>query len=112
MDRTGSEISWNHDDDAGGTTRSPDVIGEGGQFTVAVFLVVAVVAITLLFALGIFIDCRHQKIDDEEQQRKQNQRRLRLKLPKLNKKVPKRDDKDCIVENMEENEASTSNAIV
>ncbi|XP_044753403.1 uncharacterized protein LOC123312897 isoform X2 [Coccinella septempunctata] len=95
------------------TTRSPDVIGEGGQLTLALFLIVAVVAITLLFALGIFIDCRHQKIDDEEAQRKKDLRKMRLKIPKMNKKAPKRDDKDCIVENMEENEeASTSNSIV
>lgn len=37
---------------------------------------------------------------------------MRLKLPKMGKKIPERDDKDCIVENMEENEASTSNGIV
>ncbi|KAL3270259.1 hypothetical protein HHI36_009315 [Cryptolaemus montrouzieri] len=109
MEAKESEISWFDDDTLRGSTKSPEVIEEGNQVTIAIFLIMAVATITLLFALGVFIDCRHQKIDSEEAERK---RAAKLRLPKIKRILSKRTDKDCIIEDMEQNEASTSNGIV
>ncbi|KAK9873166.1 hypothetical protein WA026_021398 [Henosepilachna vigintioctopunctata] len=111
MEYKENKIPWLDDDALSGSTRTPEVLQESSQLTLAIFLVAAVVAITLLFAIGLFMDCRHQKIDDEEAQ-KRSLWKAKFRMLKKNRMAIRSNDRDCIVENMEENEPSTSNGII
>lgn len=92
-------IPW-MDDILNQSTSLPDVTAEEphGQMTVVLFVISAVLTITLLFALALFIDFRQGK--KEKELKKQ---RLRAVKVMISKHTPNREDKDCIIDNMEDN---------
>ncbi|KAJ3642197.1 hypothetical protein Zmor_025003 [Zophobas morio] len=106
MDAQG-EISWLADDSSR-STLAPEITNESNEIaTIVIFVVSAILTITLLFVVAIFIDCRHQKLVKLHQQRKPK-KVLKVKIPGLGA----RDDEATIVDKMQEPEPSSSHVIV
>ncbi|CAH1115270.1 unnamed protein product [Psylliodes chrysocephalus] len=76
--------------------------------TVIIFVISAILAITLLFVIAIFIDCRQQKL--QKLQSKPKRRLLRLKLPIPIIGRPVREDQNSILDKIEYGEPSSSQA--
>ncbi|XP_074041266.1 uncharacterized protein isoform X2 [Leptinotarsa decemlineata] len=95
------------------STTIPEIIDEESKqiATVVVFVISAVLAITLLFIAAVFIDCRQEKL--EKLQAKPIKRKipkLRLPLPRIG--LPVREDENSIVDRIEYAEPSSSHVIV
>ncbi|XP_024870177.1 uncharacterized protein LOC112453581 [Temnothorax curvispinosus] len=71
---------------------------EDAIVTLVVVVIGIIVAIVVLFSMGIFIDCKHQEKDSLKK------RRLRLKMPPLTRKGRK-DDVKALASNMYSNGA-------
>ncbi|KAG5900499.1 hypothetical protein JTB14_010910 [Gonioctena quinquepunctata] len=108
---SGRMIPW-MDEFSTQSTTIPKVIEEESKqiTTVVIFVISAVVAITLLFMAAIFIDCRQEKLHKLQAKSKRKPRVLRLPIPRIGHVI--REDEDTIADNMECPEPSTSNVIV
>ncbi|KZC10487.1 hypothetical protein WN55_01916, partial [Dufourea novaeangliae] len=89
------EVSWS-------TTESPFTPEEEDAIVTLVVVVIGIiVAIVVLFSMGIFIDCKHQKKDALKK------KKLKLRMPPISraKKIGK-DDVKCFASDMCPNGAS------
>lgn len=75
--------------------------------TVIIFVISAILAITLLFVIAVFIDCRQQKL--QNLQSKAKRKLIKLKLP-VSATVGRavREDQHSILDKIEYGEPSTS----
>ncbi|KAJ8959815.1 hypothetical protein NQ318_011547 [Aromia moschata] len=89
-------------------TNLPELIEEESNqiTTVVIFVISAVLTITLLFAIAIFIDCRQESFI-----LRNPEKILRMKMPVRIGKVI-REDETRIADNMEHYQPSSSNVIV
>ncbi|XP_012223217.2 uncharacterized protein [Linepithema humile] len=79
------------------TSKRSLIIEEQDAIVTLVIVVIGIIiAIVVLFSMGIFIDCKHQK----DSMRK---RRLRLKMPPLSRRKQK-DDVKALASNMYPND--------
>ncbi|RZC40809.1 uncharacterized protein BDFB_000780, partial [Asbolus verrucosus] len=94
------------------STEVPEIIEESNEIgTIVIFVISAILTITLLFVVAIFIDCRQQKLTKLHQQRKPK-KVLRIKIPKLGRGRAVREDEDTFADKMQEPEPSSSHVIV
>ncbi|KAG7188569.1 hypothetical protein KM043_008200 [Ampulex compressa] len=86
---TKGDVSWS-------TTEVPFTAEEEDAIVTLVVVVIGViVAIVVLFSMGIFIDCKHQKQDTTKK------KRLRLKMPPLARiRRTKKDDAKSLASDM------------
>ncbi|KAH0567560.1 uncharacterized protein LOC123274233 [Cotesia glomerata] len=63
-------------------------------FTLIVVVVGIIIAIIILFSMGVFLDCRHQKNTTK------NNKPLRMKAPSLTRKKKIKDDKKSLASDM------------
>ncbi|KAJ8918602.1 hypothetical protein NQ315_013107 [Exocentrus adspersus] len=108
------QLPWMRDEVSTLATSLPEIIEEESNqiTTVVIFVISAILTITLLFVMAVFIDCRQEKL--QRMEKKQKPRRVfRLKLPvALGRAV--RDDEATFADKMQESEPtpSSSNHVV
>ncbi|KAJ8982134.1 hypothetical protein NQ317_002861 [Molorchus minor] len=107
-----SAVPWMKDEISTQSTSLPDLIEEESNkiTTVVIFVISAVFAITLLFVIAIFIDCRQQKLQKIQSKKPRKILRMQLPLGVVGRAV--REDQERIVDRMEQAQPSTSNVIV
>ncbi|XP_044260018.1 uncharacterized protein LOC123008293 [Tribolium madens] len=106
-----NDIGW-MEDNSSQSTSIPEIIEESNEIgTVVIFVISAILTITLLFVVAIFIDCRQQKLINLQQQRKPK-KVLKIKIPKLGMGRAIREDEDTFADKMQEPEPSSSHVIV
>ncbi|KAJ8966132.1 hypothetical protein NQ314_003724 [Rhamnusium bicolor] len=92
-------------------TNLPKIIEEESNqiTTVVIFVISAILTITLLFVIAIFIDCRQEKL--QKLQSKKTRKILRLKLPvRIGRAI--REDQDTLTDAIQECEPTSSNVVV
>lgn len=78
-----SAIPWMDDDLSKASTSIPEVLVEENTIgTLIIIIVSAILSITLLFMMAVFIDCRHQKLAKIKQKRPRKV--LKITIPKFN----------------------------
>ncbi|CAH0554902.1 unnamed protein product [Brassicogethes aeneus] len=97
-------IPW-MDDFSNQSTSFPEVLKEETSElgTVIIFVISAVLTITLLFVIAIFIDCRQQKLTNHQLEVKKKRKFLRI--PRLKRIV---EDEDTLTDAMEQPSTSAS----
>ncbi|KAJ3626687.1 hypothetical protein MTP99_017166 [Tenebrio molitor] len=106
-----NDIMW-MEENSSQSTSVPEIIEESNEIgTVIIFVISAILTITLLFVVAIFIDCRQQKLIKLHQQRKPK-KLLKLKIPTLGVGRDVREDEDTFADKMHEPEPSSSHVIV
>ncbi|KAB0794417.1 hypothetical protein PPYR_11256 [Photinus pyralis] len=105
--RLEGSLGWLKDDYTTETTAIPEIIiaEEAAAGSLAVIIVSAIISITLLFIIAIFIDCRHQKAKNG----KLRSRMFKITLPKF---ATPRVDQEPIADKMETEEATPAPATV
>ncbi|XP_056633454.1 uncharacterized protein LOC130443029 [Diorhabda sublineata] len=76
--------------------------------TVIIFVILAIIVITLLFVIAIFIDCRQQKLQNLQSKPKKTLLKLKLPVPVILGRAI-REDQHSILDKIEYGEPSTSN---
>ncbi|XP_018562282.1 uncharacterized protein LOC108904282 [Anoplophora glabripennis] len=106
-----SEVSWMKDETSTQSTSLPEIIQEETNqiTTVVIFVISAVLTITLLFGIAVFIDCRQEKLQ-KMQTKKRPRKILKLKLPIKIGRVT-REDEATLADKMH-CEPSPSNSMV
>ncbi|KAF2884516.1 hypothetical protein ILUMI_21661 [Ignelater luminosus] len=95
-----SALSQMEDDFSKASTNLPEIIAEedAAVGTLVIIVISAILSITLLFVMAVFIDCRHQKLDKIKQKRPK--KILRISVPRFTKPKEPSEDKESFADKM------------
>ncbi|XP_008545465.1 uncharacterized protein LOC103569767 isoform X2 [Microplitis demolitor] len=89
-------VMYNYHDEKSRMTTTATLTAEKEDtiFTLIVVVIGVIVAIIILFSMGVFLDCRHQKHNAN------NNKPLRMKAPTLARKKKRMDDEKSLASDM------------